>query len=136
MSPCSPRSRWTVLHERHRRRDGIELPPCATGPHGVPHGFILASIIETGHIRSADLSGPLSTDPEYVRIAKAATVVAVDELTAIYKSKRPSVVHIQLTDARVLTACVDFCTGDLENAASSNEVVSKFTELTSHAVRR
>ncbi|MDH6291331.1 MmgE/PrpD family protein [Rhodococcus opacus] len=94
-------------------------------------GFILASILETGHVRSADLRGELLHDPEYVRIAKATTVVAVDELTAIYKTKKPSVVHIHLKDGRVLTSRVDFCKGDPENPATSAEVVAKFEELTS-----
>lgn len=97
-------------------------------------GFILASILETGQVSSVDLSGPLLHDREYVRIAQATTVVAVDELTAIYKQKKPSIVHLYLHDGRVLSTRVDYCKGDPENRATDAEVIRKFTSLTANNI--
>lgn len=97
-------------------------------------GFILASVFETGNITSADLQGPLLDDPEYVRIARNTRVNSVAELTAIYKVKKPSIVHLYMKDGRVLTHRVDYCKGDPENFPTNDEVIAKFRQLTSSAL--
>jgi 2-methylcitrate dehydratase PrpD len=93
-------------------------------------GFILASVLETGAVLASDLRGQLLNDPEYVRLATATEIVEVPELTAIYKTKKPCIVHLHLFDGRVLTKRVDFCRGDPENRPTDEELIAKFRGLT------
>jgi 2-methylcitrate dehydratase PrpD len=92
-------------------------------------GFVLASILETGAVLASDLRGPLLYAPEYARLAKATQIIEVPELTAIYKTKKPCIVHLHLFDGRVLTKRIDFCKGDPENRPSEQEMIQKFRTL-------
>lgn len=117
-----------------RLQCGWEYRPASPEQMVFHMGFILASVIETGTITSADLQGPLLHDAEYVRIAKATEVRSNDELTAIYSSKKPCVVHLHLKNGEVLTQRVDYCKGDPENFPTDSDIIGKFRQLCSPAL--
>jgi 2-methylcitrate dehydratase PrpD len=92
-------------------------------------GMALAIALESGGIVPSDYHGQRTSDPALVRVASATRVHAMPELTAIYKEKKPAIVHITLRNGQTVSERVDFCQGEPENPPRYDTVHSKFHAL-------
>lgn len=96
--------------------------------------FTVALAFLKGRVGHFDFSAEVLHDPDIMALAEKVEVVEDELINANFPAKRTAVVRIELVNGRTDERTVDIPRGMPENPLSTEELVNKFTELSSSVV--